>query len=56
MRLDAMIAYKLKEKDMITLAKETRGQLTSVDSLRKLQDIQNKNKEQAKIAKNKRYG
>ena len=42
MRLDEMLAYKLREKDMVTLAKETRGQLTSVESLRKLQEIKNK--------------
>lgn len=56
MRLDSMIAYKLKEKDMNALAKETRGQLTSVESLRKLQDIKDKSKELAKAAKNKRHG
>lgn len=53
MRLDEMLAHKLQEKDMLTLAKETRGQLTSIESLRKLQDIKNKSKEQAKAAKNR---
>ena len=51
-----MLAYKLKEKDLATLAKETRGQLTSVESLRKLQEINNKNKLQAKIDKQKHHG
>lgn len=56
MRLDAMLAYKLREKDMFTLAKETRGQLTSVESLRKLQEIKNKIKEESKAAKQKHHG
>lgn len=54
MRLEDMIAYKLKEKDLVTLAKETRGQLTSVNSLRKLQDIKDKNKVEAAEAKARR--
>lgn len=54
MRLDAMLASALKQKDFEQLAKDTRGQLTSVEALRKLQDIKNKNKEAQKKAKSGR--